>query len=164
MTEATVDLRRVGELLEQARTLAIEYKQITKKPLGIAGEYGEYVAAKLLNLRLLEARTAGHDAIDADGRKVQIKARVLNPGTPRNVQRMGRIRWLHEWDSVVLVLLDEAYEPQAIYEANRSAVVEALTRPGSKARNERGALAIGQFKRIGRLRWQAPEEAERPGS
>ncbi|MCA8932740.1 MAG: hypothetical protein KDA49_09760, partial [Rhodospirillaceae bacterium] len=110
MTEATVDLRRVGELLEQARTLAIEYKQITKKPLGIAGEYGEYVAAKLLNLRLLEARTAGHDAIDADGRKVQIKARVLNPGTPRNVQRMGRIRWLHEWDSVVLVLLDEAYE------------------------------------------------------
>ena len=62
------------------------------------------------------------------------------------------------------VRLRDALRRARIEAADRSAVVEALTRPGSKARNERGALAIGQFKRIGRLRWQAPEEAERPGS
>lgn len=158
MAPETVDLERVGELLETARGIAIEYKQLTRKPLGITGEYGEYIAAELLNLKLLKARSPGYDAIDSNDRKIQIKARVMNPGTPRNVQRIGGIRFGHEWDCVVLVLLSKDYEPQAIYEADRAAVVEALTKPGSKARNERGALAIGQFKRIGRLRWQAPEK------
>jgi hypothetical protein len=40
-----------------------------------------------------------------------------------------------------------------IYEAPRKKVCEALAKPGSKARNERGALSVSQFKRIATLRW-----------
>ena len=41
-----------------------------------------------------------------------------------------------------------------IYEAGRDAAIEALTKPGSKWRNERGALSIRKFRSIGKLRWQ----------
>ena len=66
---------------------------------------------------------------------------------------MGGINLKHDWDVVILVLLDEHYEPTEIYEAVRHAVTGALAKPGSKARNERGSLAISQFKRIGSRIW-----------
>jgi hypothetical protein len=56
---------------------------------------------------------------------------------------------------VLLVLLDETFEATAIYEADRPAVEAALLAPGSKARNERGALAVSKFKSIGRRIWAA---------
>ena len=37
-------------------------------------------------------------------------------------------------------------------------MADALTAPGSKARNERGALAVSKFKQIGRQIW--PEQAK----
>ena len=52
------------------------------------------------------------------------------------------------------VILDQNFEAVEIYEAERPAVVAALTAPGSKARNEAGAMAVSKFKTIGRLRWR----------
>ncbi len=46
-----------------------------------------------------------------------------------------------EWDAVLMVLLDENFDAKEIYEAERPAVLEALSAPGSKARNERGAVS-----------------------
>ena len=42
-----------------------------------------------------------------------------------------------------------------MYEAERSAIEDAIKRPGSKSRNERGALAIVQFISIGKQVWPA---------
>jgi len=42
-----------------------------------------------------------------------------------------------------------------MWEADRPAVQEANLAPGSKARNERGALAVGKFKQIGTKVWPA---------
>jgi hypothetical protein len=53
-----------------------------------------------------------------------------------------------------MVLLDENFEALEIHEAERPAVVAALEAPGSKARNERGALGVNKFKSIGKLRWR----------
>lgn len=53
----------------------------------------------------------------------------------------------------MLILFDERFEPQAIYEARRVPLEAALTKPGSKARNERGALAITKFIALGRKVW-----------
>ncbi len=39
-----------------------------------------------------------------------------------------------EWVSVIMVLLDPNLETVEIFEAERSAIPEALTAPGSKAR------------------------------
>ena len=47
-----------------------------------------------------------------------------------------------------------------MYEATRAKVEVALTLPGSKARNERGALAIRQFMSIAALRWARHEASE----
>ena len=57
---------------------------------------------------------------------------------------------------LVLVILDEEFQPVVIHEAERAAIETALSRPGSKARNERGALTVTEFRAIGRQVW--PEE------
>lgn len=67
---------------------------------------------------------------------------------------MGSIDVAREFDGVLLVLLDENFDVIEIYEADRSGVLAVIAAPGSKARNERGALPITKFKAIGQLRWQ----------
>ena len=52
-----------------------------------------------------------------------------------------------------MVLLDENFDATEIYEASREAVLAALSAPGSRARNDRGAMSVRSFKRIGKLRW-----------
>jgi hypothetical protein len=52
------------------------------------------------------------------------------------------------------VLLDENFDAFEIHEADRAAVIAALSAPGSKARNERGALAVSKFKSIGQEVWR----------
>jgi hypothetical protein len=148
-------LDRMGELLSQAKRIAKEYREETGKPLGITGEVAEYEAAHKLGLDLCDARQPGYDAIRPRGNKterIQIKGRRL-PEDAKPGQRVGSIRLDHEWDLVVLVLLDEDFEPLEMYEANRSDIEQALNKPGSKARNERGALAVSKFKSISRLVW-----------
>ena len=141
------------EILEKAKDAAVGYYKLTGKPLGITGEYGEYLAAKYLKMELAGARTPGYDATDKRGRNVQIKARAIPRDKRLTGQRLGSIRLDHEWDVVVLVLMNELFEPQAMYEAERPAIEAALTKPGSKARNERGALAITKFISIGKQVW-----------
>lgn len=146
--------REIEEILLSAKDLASRYKKLTGKPLGITGEVAEFNAAKLLNLKLAEARTAGYDAIGKNNRKIQIKGRCL-PENPPPGQRLGSIRLDHEWDTVMLVLMSQEYEVIEIWEAKRPDVKKALLVPGSKARNERGALSVNKFKQISKQVWPA---------
>ena len=145
------------EILREAKHLAQQYRRATGKPLGITGEVAEYEAARILGLRLTVARQAGYDAIEErNGReyRLQIKGRCQLPNCKPG-QRMGAIDVAKDFDGVLLVLLNEYFEATAIYEADREAVLQALAAPGSKARNERGALPVVKFKAIGRLRWRS---------
>ena len=146
-------LENIGPILERARAAAVDYYQVTSKPLGITGEYGEYIAAEKLGLKLAEARTAGYDATDSAGRRIQIKARSIPRDKKLPGQRIGSIHLDHEWDVVLLVVMDERFEVRWIFEAARPAIEAALRAPGSKARNERGALSITKFKSIGCQVW-----------
>lgn len=149
---------RILDILQAAKSLAQEYRRLTGKPLGITGEVAEYEAARLLGVELTPARQAGYDATEeCDGvvRRLQIKGRCLLPGSKPG-QRVGSIDIEKEWDAALLVLLNENFDATAIYEANRAAIVAALTAPGSRARNERGALGVAKFRSIGRLRWPVP--------
>lgn len=144
------------ELLGQAKVLARRYRTLTNKPLGITGEVAEFEAAQLLGLELTEARQSGYDAVEVrDGAiwRIQIKGRCVQACHLAR-GRLGAIDITKEFDSVMLVLLDFDLETLVIYEASRSAVVESLTRPGSKARNERCSLGIQQFKSISEIRWK----------
>lgn len=132
----------VLSILAEAKRLAQRYRELTGKPLGITGEVAEYEAARILGIELTPARQAGYDAIEMrNGQpvRIQIKGRCVLPGCKPG-QRMGALDIKKEFDAVLLVLLDENLEAMAIYEAPRGAVVDALTAPGSKSRNERGAL------------------------
>jgi len=153
---ASTDQLRIHAILEEVRKLAIEYHQLTGKPLGVTGEMAEVEAARLLGLELCDARQSGFDATRVRGEgpsRVQIKGRRLLNAKPG--QQIGSIRLNHEWDSVMLVLLDEQFRATAIYEAERTTVEAALTAPGPRARNERGALAVGKFKSSGHKVWPA---------
>ena len=146
----TLDLQKLGEVIHTAKIVAKQYYQLTGRPLGITGEIAEYEAARLLGLRLAAVRQPGYDATREDGSsvcKVQIKGRrILSNSKPG--QRLGRIKLDKEWDVVVLVLLDEDFEPIEIYEAQRPEITRELKAPGSKSRNERGALGVRKFKSI----------------
>jgi hypothetical protein len=147
----------VLELLGQAKLIAQRYYLLTGKPLGITGEVAEYEAARLLGVSLSPARQAGYDAtetVDGKLRTLQIKGRCL-PNGCKSSQRLGAIRPGKKWDAVMMVLLDSEFNATEIWEAERVVVLEALDAPGSKARNERGALSVSKLKSIGRLRWSA---------
>lgn len=135
--------------------LARRYRELTGKPLGVTGEVAEFEAARILGVELTPARQAGYDAIECRNgtrRRLQIKGRCLLPDAKPG-QRIGSIKLDKAWDAVLLVLLDENLDAMEIYEAPRAKIAAALTAPGSKARNERGALGIAKFKAIGKLRW-----------
>lgn len=144
--------KELQEILAAAKDVAVRFKNLTGKPLGIKGEIAEFSAAMLLDLELAEARQAGYDAIDCSGRKIQIKGRCV-PEKPSPGQRLGSIRLDHEWDSVLLVLLDQTFEVNEMWEADRPGVQEAILAPCLKPRNEWGAPAVGKFKQIGTKVW-----------
>ena len=55
---------RIKAILAAVKPLVVEYYALTGKPLGVTGEVAEYVAAETLgDLELVEARTAGYDAL-----------------------------------------------------------------------------------------------------
>ena len=148
-SEEQVEL--VLQLLSNVKVLAKEYRALTGRPLGVTGEVAEYEAARLLGLTLRPAREAGFDAFDGQGRRIQIKGRCLRAGP--NPGLLSRIDGSKPFDAVVLVLLDESFDTIAIHEAGRQEVLRALAAPGSKSRNERGALSVNHFKSIGRMVW-----------
>jgi hypothetical protein len=154
MTETSDD--RILTILSEAKLLAQEYRMLTGKPLGITGEVAEYEAARILGVELTSARNPGYDAIElVDGvaRRLQIKGRRLDDGMGG---RLSKIDIEKPWDAVLLVMLDLNFDATVIYEAERGPVIDAITRPGSRARNERGQLAIANFRAIGRERWRRP--------
>jgi hypothetical protein len=143
-------------LLGEAKKLAKKYRSLSGRPLGITGEVAEYEAARILGLELCAARQAGYDAvrrINGLVEKVQIKGRCVLDDSKRG-QRLGGIRLEKEWDVVLMVLMDSNFDAVEIHEANREALTKALTAPGSKARNERGALALSKFKAVGKKIWR----------
>lgn len=151
----TVDLDALQVVIAAVTQLAMRYREITGKPLGITGEVGEYHAARLLGWQLTEAGQAGFDALAPDGRRIQIKTRCILPSSGPG-QRVGGIKLSHDWDTVALMLMDQSFAPQAILEPRRSDIERELTKPGSKSRNNRGALAVTKFKSIATVVWSQP--------
>ena len=107
--------------------------------------------------KLANARHPGYDAIAPDGRRIQIKTRCVLPDAKLS-QRLGCIKLTYEWDTVILILINGDFEPLAIYEALRSDIERELKKPGSKARNERGALGVKKFISIARPTWKREDE------
>lgn len=142
------------KLISQARVLAAEYRRTMGKPLpGISNEIAEFDAMKLLQLEPNRSGEGGYNAIDTtrDGKRIQIKSRTIFDES-KSGQRIGQLKLEKEWDSVVLVLMDEEYEPYEIYEAERHEILEYIEE-SSSSRAKRGAMSVARFKIISRLAW-----------
>ena len=152
----------LSHLVHEVKALAIKYYRTTGRPLGATGELGEIAVVELMGLELCEARQEGFDAIKSDGTRVQIKTRALENPKKIGGQRVGAINIKKPWDTTMLVLMSNSdYEPFEIYEADRSAIENAINRvptAGSAMRTEgrarkKGALAVSEFKRISNKVW-----------
>ena len=148
-------------LIGQARQLAAEYRRTMGKPLpGISNEIALHDAIRLLRLEPTGDQGAGIDARDParDDKRIQIKSRTIFDES-KSGQRIGQINVDQPWDSVVLVLMDEEYEPYEIYEAERDELLEFMEKSSSN-RARRGALSVARFKIIGRLAWTREDGLE----
>jgi hypothetical protein len=155
-----VGIYSVDKLISEARRLAAEFRRTTGKPLpGVSGEIAEHDAARLLNLEICKDRPGGYDAVGhgrREGKRIQIKARVIFDEDKAG-QRVGQLKLEQDWDSVMLVIMDEDYQPVEIYEADRDDVIEAMDAAGGSARKKRGAMTVARFKIIARLVWTREE-------
>lgn len=148
--------RSLENILSDVTRIAVEYYELTGKPLGVTGEVAECMAAAKLDLVLAPARSSGFDAyrtVDRHRQKIQIKGRWKKHGSSWG--RVSSIDITKDFDSVMLVLMRGPYDLFEIWEASRAAVIDRLTVPGSKARNERGSMGVSQFKSIGTRVWPA---------
>ena len=60
---------------------------------------------------------------------------------------------------MVLVLMDEQFEPREIYEADRETLQESLAANSGSRRVSRGALSVARFKIIGERVWSSAPAA-----
>jgi len=159
--QTSVNLYAADKLIAQARQLAAEYRRTMGKPLpGISAEIAEHDAIRLLGLEPKPEGEGGYDAIDParGGKRIQIKSRTIFDES-RSGQRIGQMKMDKEWDSVVLVLMDEEYEPYEMYEAERDDIEEYIAE-SSSSRARRGAMSVARFKIIGRLAWTREDGIE----
>jgi hypothetical protein len=156
-----VSVYAADKLIGQARQLAAEYRRTMGKPLpGISNEIALHDAIRLLSLEPVADAKGGYDAVDPSrhDKRIQIKSRTIFDET-KTGQRIGQIRVEQPWDSLLLVLMDEEYEPYEIYEAERDELLEFMDK-SSSSRVKRGALSVARFKIIGRLVWTREQGVE----
>ena len=150
------NLYSIEKLMDQTRKLAKEYRQAMGKPLAVSNELAVYDAARLLNLQITEDVEGGYDAVGMvgprTGKRFQIKARTIF-NEDKSGQRIGQIKTDKEWDAVLLIIMDENYLPQEIYEADRVVLLEALEESKNSKRAKRGAMTVAKFKIISELVW-----------
>lgn len=148
----------VDKLISEARRLAADYRRATGKSLGISAEIAKHDACTLLNLEPVDG-VAGYDAIgrdERDGLHIQIKGRAIFNEAKKG-QRIGQLKLEQEWDSVVLVIMDEDFAADAIYEASRDEIITAMEEQADSKRSKRGAMSVARFKNIARQVWNRDE-------
>ncbi len=147
----------VDVLMQQARQLAANYRQATGKTLaGVSGELSTYDAIRLLHLAPAPNQI-GYEAVgteqsgDLHGEKIQIKGRTIFSDS-KTTYRIGQLKMEQDWDSVVLVLLNDEYEPFEIYEIDRATLTDNVIDSQSK-KAKKGAMTVARFKKIATLAW-----------
>jgi len=154
----------VDVLMEQARVLASNYRKATGKTLpGVSGELAVYDAMRLLKLvpapdNLSYEAVGSEEAGDLYNDKIQIKARTMFSDS-KSSPRIGQIKTSQDWDSVVLVLLNDEYQPYEIYEIDRDTLEENSAEKTSN-RAKRGAMTVARFKKLATLAWSTDWSGE----
>jgi len=145
--------------MSEARKLAADYRRTTGKTLGLSAEIAVYDAVRLLELEVQQQPELGYDAMgkgERKGKRYLVKGRAIFD-EKKSGHRLGQLKLDKDWDGVILVLMDDHYEPYEIYEADRGDIEEAVNESSASKRSKRGPLSVAKFKIIGRLAWSREE-------
>ncbi|WP_259470202.1 DUF6998 domain-containing protein [Serratia plymuthica] len=93
-----------SEILTQLRS-----RGVIRTKNNPVGDYAEWLVSKALGMTLLSNSSAGADAIDTDGKKVQIKARRVTPDNPSRQLSALRNYEAADFDYLIAVIFDETY-------------------------------------------------------
>jgi hypothetical protein len=93
-----------SEILTQLRS-----RGVIRTKNNPVGDYAEWLVSNALGMTLLSNSSAGADAIDADGLKVQIKARRVTPDNPSRQLSALRNYEAADFDYLIAVIFDETY-------------------------------------------------------
>jgi len=140
------EFKALEGVIYSAKLAAIEYRKLTGKPLGITAEVAEYEAAKHLKCTLMPPRTPGYDLIDCDGKKVQVKGRVIYNKKSQKVPTIGESTEKKPWSYVVLVLLDENYNAFEIYKLENEKLEHYLAQPRLNGSSRDRSASVRKFK------------------
>ncbi|MFK5914891.1 MAG: hypothetical protein QM484_10985 [Woeseiaceae bacterium] len=154
-----MSLYSVDKLISEARRIAAEYRRTTGKSLPISSEIALHDACTTLQLEPVET-PAGYDAIgkhgEREGLRYQIKARAIFDDK-KSGQRLGQIKIEQQWDKIILVLMNEAFETTEIFEASREDILEDFENSETSNRKKRGVISVARFKRLAELVWTQEE-------
>lgn len=94
-----------SEVLDELRA-----RQVMRTSNNPVADFAEYLVSKALGLRLVSNSTAGHDALDESGRRIEIKARRVGKGH-KSVQ-LSAIRGLdsRKFDVLAAVLFSPRFD------------------------------------------------------
>jgi hypothetical protein len=144
-----------AEVMEALRLMApLLYRVTDFATRGALGYIAEYDACRLLGLTKAPALSSGYDAIDAAGRKLEIKAYTLDPGQDRPPPGglVSRINVDAPTDAVLLVIYDQEAHLVEIRETPMSEVRTYLSATNSSARKDGRMRARALYDR-GIMRW-----------
>ncbi len=147
LVDVTPDMLKA---VEQAVVAARAYSAATsgRRKLGVTGEIGEVLCCHTLGLKLsLHSRTEGYDAVDGEGKLVQIKTRRSeSDGLPSDLGRLSTFS-KHGFDYALLVVLDSDYHIAEIWRAEQADIAGLID--SQKRRNPN----LGSFKRRASRVW-----------
>lgn len=136
------------DVIESAIKVARQYETMMgdKQRLGITGEVGDIKACFKYDLKLAKmTENPGYDAVDSEGKKVQIRTRRIVPGkTSIDSKRLSTFS-KDKFDYCLLLMLDKEYDIEEVWRTEASAlepIIWQLTK-----RNP----TITAFKRVGKL-------------
>ena len=115
--------------------------ELTKRPFSpdghLVGSFGEVVAAELLNLTLMPPSNDGYDAIDDQGRRVEIKATTRTSiGLSASGTRAERL---------VVVVVDGDGETEVAYDGPTTPAWDAAGKP---QKNGQRRISVSTLKKL----------------
>ena len=130
--------RAVREIFEACRSLS----ESTGRPISpdghLVGGLGEVLAAELLNLSLMPPSNDGCDAIDSEGRRVEIKTT-----TRRSVSLSAS--GTHA-ERLVVIVLDRDGSPTIVYDGECDVAWAAAGRPQKNGQRSIGLSRLDQLQ------------------
>jgi hypothetical protein len=146
----------LDKLYQETRRLCVMWSK-QGKTTGMTSEIAAYDAARLLDLELCSDKTLGYTAVgrgERDGMRILVKGRVVHDGQ-KSRQRIGQLNFDQDWDDLMVVLLDEEFEPQEILEITRDQLEDEMNNKDKS--NRKGPLSVAKLRAIGELVWTDQE-------